>query len=94
MFRCGIPQTDGLITTATSEGLPIGTERHAPHPIRMPGEGVLVRPGDRIPETDFPPTPRCEGATIRTERDASDIPSMPREGCRCAPVFASQRRMV
>ena len=37
-----------------------------------------MRPGDRIPQTDgIIATPRCEGATIWTERDAFDIRSMP-----------------
>ena len=54
---------------------------------RMPGEGALVRPGDRIPQTDgvVIPTPRCEGETIRTERYAIDTPRMPGEGAFGAP---------
>ena len=68
-----------IIPTPRCERTTIRTERHAPHPMRMPGEGALVRPGDRIPETDGVVI-RCERTTIGTERHAIDIISMPGEG--------------
>jgi hypothetical protein len=47
----------------------------------MPREGVQVRARARIPQTDgIIPTPRCDGAAIRTERNAEHPIRMPREG--------------
>ena len=47
----------------------------------MPGKGARVYPRPRIPEPDsIIPTPRCNRATIWTERYTIAAPLMPCEG--------------
>ena len=47
-----IPETDGLVPTATSDSASIGTKRYAIDRPPMPCERLVVSAGDRIPETD------------------------------------------
>ena len=60
--RPRVPETDGVINTATSEGGPIGAKRYASDTPRMPRECVSVCARPRVPETDGAiPTGTSEG---------------------------------
>ncbi len=68
-----IPQPDGGVIGSGSEGLPIGTERHASDSIRVVGEGGTQcgRVAGHIPQIDgiVPIRRGSEGLPIGTERD-------------------------
>jgi hypothetical protein len=76
--RARIPQTDFLILASHRRiSPPLSDATVWPSGLNA----TLLNARVRIPQTDgMIPTPRCEGAAIRTERNAEHPIRMPREG--------------